>query len=125
SAPRQKAGAGGCHSHQKFAAGSIYQSHCYSLLGFRTISKTYPRNGGNIGNGLSFFYYESPQIPSFDRIRGRRIGDVKKARSPRSRNPITAEIRKRHNEAVQRLQQWIRQPSIAAENRGVNEGCEL
>ena len=39
--------------------------------------------------------------------------------------PITAEIRKRHNEAVQRLQQWIRQPSIAAENRGVNEGCEL
>src|SRR5256712_3854734 len=39
--------------------------------------------------------------------------------------PITAEIWKRHNEAVQRLQQWIRQPSIAAENRGVNEGCEL
>src|SRR2546422_6969283 len=39
--------------------------------------------------------------------------------------PIFAEIRKRHNEAVQRLQQWIRQPSIAAENRGVNEGCEL
>jgi acetylornithine deacetylase/succinyl-diaminopimelate desuccinylase-like protein len=39
--------------------------------------------------------------------------------------PIFAEIQKRHNEAVQRLQQWIRQPSIAAENRGVNEGCEL
>ena len=39
--------------------------------------------------------------------------------------PITTEIRKRHNEAVQRLQQWIRQPSIAAENRGVNEGCDL
>jgi acetylornithine deacetylase/succinyl-diaminopimelate desuccinylase-like protein len=39
--------------------------------------------------------------------------------------PIWAEIEKRHDEAVQRLQQWIRQPSIAAENRGVNEGCEL
>src|SRR6059036_3379472 len=39
--------------------------------------------------------------------------------------PITTEIRKRHNEDVQRLQQWIRQPSIAAENHGVNEGCEL
>jgi acetylornithine deacetylase/succinyl-diaminopimelate desuccinylase-like protein len=26
---------------------------------------------------------------------------------------------------VQRLQEWIRQPSIAAENRGMNEGCEL
>ena len=39
--------------------------------------------------------------------------------------PIWAEIEKRHDEAVQRLQQWIRQPSIAAENRGVSEGCEL
>ncbi|MBO0723541.1 MAG: M20/M25/M40 family metallo-hydrolase, partial [Blastocatellia bacterium] len=26
---------------------------------------------------------------------------------------------------VQRLQHWIRQPSIAAENRGMSEGCEL
>src|SRR5205814_737409 len=32
---------------------------------------------------------------------------------------------KRHDEAVRRLQQWIQQPSIAAENRGVTEGCEL
>jgi acetylornithine deacetylase/succinyl-diaminopimelate desuccinylase-like protein len=40
-------------------------------------------------------------------------------------NPIFAEIEKRHDEAVKRLQMWIRQPSIAAENRGVNEGCDL
>lgn len=39
--------------------------------------------------------------------------------------PIWKEIEKRHDESVQRLQIWIRQPSIAAENRGVNEGCEL
>lgn len=39
--------------------------------------------------------------------------------------PIWKEIEKRHDESVQRLQTWIRQPSIAAENRGVNEGCEL
>ncbi len=39
--------------------------------------------------------------------------------------PIFAEIEKRHEEAVQRLQSWIRQPSIAAENRGMNEGCEM
>jgi acetylornithine deacetylase/succinyl-diaminopimelate desuccinylase-like protein len=39
--------------------------------------------------------------------------------------PIFTEIDKRHDEAVSRLQKWIRQPSIAAENRGVNEGCEL
>jgi len=39
--------------------------------------------------------------------------------------PLFAEIDKRHDEAVHRLQNWIRQPSIAAENRGMNEGCEL
>jgi acetylornithine deacetylase/succinyl-diaminopimelate desuccinylase-like protein len=38
---------------------------------------------------------------------------------------ITAEIIKRHDESVKRLQTWIRQPSIAAENRGMSEGCEL
>jgi len=39
--------------------------------------------------------------------------------------PIMAQVERRHDEAVQRLQTWIRQPSIAAENRGMNEGCEL
>ena len=38
---------------------------------------------------------------------------------------IRAEIAKRHDESVQRMQTWIKQPSIAAENRGMNEGCEL
>src|SRR6202171_5170711 len=38
---------------------------------------------------------------------------------------INAEITKRHDESVKRLQTWIRQPSIAAENRGMNEGCDL
>jgi len=38
---------------------------------------------------------------------------------------IYAEVEKRHDEAVKRLQEWIHQPSIAAENRGVSEGCEL
>ena len=40
-------------------------------------------------------------------------------------DPIRAEIEKRHGEAVRRLQEWIHQPSIAAENRGVSEGCDL
>jgi acetylornithine deacetylase/succinyl-diaminopimelate desuccinylase-like protein len=40
-------------------------------------------------------------------------------------SPIWAQIEKQHDETVQRLQQWIRQPSIAAENRGMTEGCEL
>ncbi|HXM42777.1 MAG TPA: M20/M25/M40 family metallo-hydrolase [Bryobacteraceae bacterium] len=39
--------------------------------------------------------------------------------------PLFAEIEKRHDEAVARLQEWIRQPSIAAENRGMQEGCAL
>jgi acetylornithine deacetylase/succinyl-diaminopimelate desuccinylase-like protein len=40
-------------------------------------------------------------------------------------DPLRKEITKRHDETVRRLQEWIRQPSIAAENRGVSEGCDL
>ena len=40
-------------------------------------------------------------------------------------DPIFAEIEKRHDESLKRLQTWIHQPSIAAENRGMTEGCEL
>jgi acetylornithine deacetylase/succinyl-diaminopimelate desuccinylase-like protein len=38
---------------------------------------------------------------------------------------IQSEIDKHHDEAIHRLQDWIRQPSIAAENRGMTEGCDL
>jgi acetylornithine deacetylase/succinyl-diaminopimelate desuccinylase-like protein len=41
------------------------------------------------------------------------------------RAAIYKQIEQLHDEAVQRLQTWIRQPSIAAENRGVSEGCNL
>lgn len=44
---------------------------------------------------------------------------------PGDLHPIWREIDNRHEQAVQRLQEWIRQPSIAAENRGVSEGCDL
>src|SRR5881409_3721241 len=37
---------------------------------------------------------------------------------------IKAEITKRHEEAVKRLQDWVGQVSIAAENRGYPEGAE-
>lgn len=39
-------------------------------------------------------------------------------------DPLQAEIVKRHAEGVQRLQEWVRLPSIAAESRGMEEGCE-
>lgn len=39
--------------------------------------------------------------------------------------PVWKEIEKRHDESVLRLQDWIRHPSIAAENRGSSEGCDL
>jgi acetylornithine deacetylase/succinyl-diaminopimelate desuccinylase-like protein len=40
-------------------------------------------------------------------------------------NAIRTQIVKHHDETVQRLQEWIKQPSIAAENKGVTEGCDL
>jgi len=45
--------------------------------------------------------------------------------APNDLERIRAEIEKRHEESVRRLQEWIHQPSIAAENRGVSEGCDL
>ena len=39
-------------------------------------------------------------------------------------SPIKAEITKRHDEAVKRLQDWIKLPSIAAENLNSAEGAE-
>src|SRR6266478_6024981 len=38
---------------------------------------------------------------------------------------IQSEIEKRHDESIQRLQHWVRNPSIAAEDRGMDEGCDL
>ena len=54
-----------------------------------------------------------------------KLSTAEQAASRADLEPIWKEIEKRHNESVERLQTWIRQPSIAAENRGMNEGCEL
>ncbi len=45
------------------------------------------------------------------------------AQAADDRARVYAEIEKRHGEAVARLQDWIRNPSIAAENRGTETGC--
>jgi acetylornithine deacetylase/succinyl-diaminopimelate desuccinylase-like protein len=39
--------------------------------------------------------------------------------------PVEREIQRRHGEAVQRLQEWIHQPTIAAEGVGGEEGVQL
>lgn len=39
--------------------------------------------------------------------------------------PIYAQVEKRHGEALARLQAWIKQPTIAAESRGITEGRDL
>src|SRR5579872_2611787 len=55
------------------------------------------------------------------------LGSVRRAFAADSADlkPIQAEIEKRHDESVRRIQDWIRQPSIAAENRGMTEGCDM
>ncbi|HUQ41920.1 MAG TPA: M20/M25/M40 family metallo-hydrolase, partial [Candidatus Limnocylindrales bacterium] len=37
---------------------------------------------------------------------------------------LQAEIEKRHDESVARLQDWVKHPALAAEDRGMDEGCE-
>src|ERR1700693_1539168 len=64
-------------------------------------------------------------------IRGALAGAATLALPGRSRaaspglDRVLAEVEKHHDEAVKRLQEWIHQPSIAAENRGVSEGGDL
>jgi acetylornithine deacetylase/succinyl-diaminopimelate desuccinylase-like protein len=43
----------------------------------------------------------------------------------RDLDAVRAQVAKQHDRNVARLQEWIRQPSIAAENRGVQECCDL
>jgi acetylornithine deacetylase/succinyl-diaminopimelate desuccinylase-like protein len=47
------------------------------------------------------------------------------AQSSPDLKPIFAEIEKRHSEYVNLIQTWVRQPTIAAESNGMNEGCDL
>jgi acetylornithine deacetylase/succinyl-diaminopimelate desuccinylase-like protein len=49
----------------------------------------------------------------------------RRARAADALAGIETEIKKRHQESVQRLAEWVKQPSIAAENRGMTEGCNL
>src|SRR5438477_832485 len=38
---------------------------------------------------------------------------------------IASEIEKRHDESVERLQEWVKLPALAAEDRGMDEGYDL
>ena len=49
----------------------------------------------------------------------------RRANAAASPKAVYDQIEKRHGEALARLQAWIRQPSIAAENRGMTEGRDL
>jgi acetylornithine deacetylase/succinyl-diaminopimelate desuccinylase-like protein len=53
------------------------------------------------------------------------LGGAAALADSRDLDAIRSEIAKRHDESVRRLQEWIRQPSIAAENNGVTQGCDL
>src|SRR5215471_10065636 len=57
-------------------------------------------------------------LPRATRAQGRNLdaGDL---------DAIRQQITRKHDDAVRRLQEWIHQPSIAAENKGVAEGCNL
>ena len=43
----------------------------------------------------------------------------------KSLRAIQSEIEKRHDESVGRLQDWVKHPALAAEDRGMDEGCDL
>jgi acetylornithine deacetylase/succinyl-diaminopimelate desuccinylase-like protein len=47
------------------------------------------------------------------------------ASADKSLAAIRAQVEKRRDEGVRRLQDWVKQPAIAAENKGMAEGCDL
>src|SRR5882724_11081652 len=47
------------------------------------------------------------------------------AADPADRKAMQADVEKHHEENVRRLQDWIRRPAIAAENRAMPEGAKL
>jgi acetylornithine deacetylase/succinyl-diaminopimelate desuccinylase-like protein len=51
------------------------------------------------------------------------LADRAGASSTSDRKAVYREVERRHDEAVARLQDWLRQPTIAAEQRGLEEGC--
>ena len=53
------------------------------------------------------------------------LSPVARAATTPDLKPIQGEIAKRHDESVRRIQDWMKQPTIAAENKGINEGCDL
>ncbi len=53
------------------------------------------------------------------------LPDALRAASQDDLAAVRAEITRRHDEALRRLQSWIRTPSIAAENRNMEEGCRM
>jgi acetylornithine deacetylase/succinyl-diaminopimelate desuccinylase-like protein len=55
-------------------------------------------------------------VPAAESARAETAPDLK---------PVFAEIEKRHDESVRRIQEWIKQPTIAAENKAINEGCDF
>src|SRR5262249_6589611 len=38
---------------------------------------------------------------------------------------LRMEIEKRHSDTVTMLQRWIAQPTVAAENRAIDQGCDF
>ncbi|MBV8830090.1 MAG: M20/M25/M40 family metallo-hydrolase [Acidobacteriaceae bacterium] len=76
-------------------------------------------NGHAISNRRTFLGGALAAASAFgfaDRLRGADAPDLM---------PLRSEIEKQHDQSVKRIQDWIKQPSIAAENRGMSEGCEL
>ncbi len=56
---------------------------------------------------------------------GAALLSANRASAAPSLDAVYREVERRHAESIERLQAWIRQPSIAAENNGVEDGCRV
>jgi acetylornithine deacetylase/succinyl-diaminopimelate desuccinylase-like protein len=58
-------------------------------------------------------------------LRGRRAVAAAPTPTPSGMAPVYAQIDKRLDESVARIQKWIKQPSVSTQNLGIDECCQL
>jgi hypothetical protein len=58
-------------------------------------------------------------------LAGAALSGPVRAAGAADRKAIYKEVERRHDESVKRLQEWIGVGSIAAENAGMQEGCDM
>jgi len=80
------------------------------------MSTTSPATIGGVMDRRAFLVGAAAALVPARRARAQANADLK---------PVLAEVEKRHDESVRRIEEWMKVPTIAAENKGITEGRDF